>query len=729
MGITKGIIRTHNRRKEDRIAPATHEHGEFRLRYGHPLPFGVSLVPGGINFSIYSSHATDCTLVLFEKGGAQPVAEIPFPSEFRIGHIWAMIVFDLDHTKLQYGYRFGGPWDPKKGHRFDRSNILLDPFARSIGGRDVWMKRPAEDEIYPHRAQICDEDFDWDHDRPLRLPTTDLVIYEMHVRGFTRHDSSGVRHPGTFDGIREKIPYLKSIGVNCVELMPIFEFDEFENTRTNPVTGEQLCNYWGYSTVGFNAPKAGYAASGATGGQADEFKQLVKDLHAAGIQVVLDVVFNHTAEGGEGGPTISFRGIDNRTFYMLLPDGSYANFTGCGNTVNCNHPAVRLFIRNALAYWASEFHVDGFRFDLASVLSRDSDGHPLANPPLIEELAHAPVLASCHLIAEAWDAGGLYQVGQFPDYGRWIEWNGKFRDAARRFLKGDPGVVGEMVQRIMGSPDLYKAAGRKPTASVNFITCHDGFTLRDLWSYNEKHNLENGESGRDGSDWNASWNCGVEGETDDPKILDLRLRMQKNSLTLLFLSQGVPMVYMGDEYGRSQRGNNNAYCHDEEWNWFDWSKTGDDNELLRFFRGITAFRVSQPGLRREEFLTGEDAVGSGYPDISWHGVKAWKPDWSFNSRTLAFMLCGRHSKALGGPPDFLYAVFNMFHEPLTFELPVLPRNVFWFRAIDTARRAPEDILPVGQEEKLEDQSALAVLERSAIVLLGKGVSSQGRPDK
>ncbi|MGH8048725.1 MAG: glycogen debranching protein [Chthoniobacterales bacterium] len=702
-----------------RAHPFTHQHGEHKLRYGHPVPFGVSLVPGGVNFSIYSGHATDCTLVLFEKGADKPFVEIPFPPEFRIGHIWAMIVFDLDHTQIEYGYRFGGPNGKKSGHRYDRSFILLDPFARAIGGRDVWMMPHENSGVFPLRARVCDEDFDWDHDRPLRVPATDLVIYEMHVRGFTRHPTSGVKNPGTFDGIREKIPYLKSIGVNCVELLPIFEFDECENTRTNPLTGEPLCNYWGYSTVGFNAAKAGYAAAGKVGGQADEFKQLVKDLHAADLQVVLDVVFNHTAEGGEDGPTLSFRGIDNRVFYMLLPDGSYANYTGCGNTVNCNHPVVRTFIRNALAYWASEFHVDGFRFDLASVMARDSDGTPLADPPLIEELAHAPILANCHLIAEAWDAGGLYQVGHFPDYGRWMEWNGKYRDAARRFLKGDPGVSGEMVQRILGSPDLYKAAGRKPTASVNFITCHDGFTLRDLYSYNEKHNLENGESNRDGADYNASWNCGVEGETDDPDVNALRLRMQKNALTLLFLSQGVPMVTMGDECGRTQRGNNNAYCHDEPWNWLDWSQTEKDAGILRFHRGIAAFRVSQPALRRSEFLTGTDCVGSGYPDISWHGVKPWKPDWTPTSCSIAFLLCGRHGKATGGTPNFIYAAFNMFHEPLIFDLPVLPKGMAWFRAIDTALPEPDDIVTPGEEPRLPVQTALHVTERSVAVLIGK----------
>ncbi len=697
--------------------PFTHEHGAFKLRYGHPLPFGVSLIPNGVNFSIYSANATTCTIVLFEKGAEAPYAEIPFPAEFKIGDVFAMIVFDLDHLAIEYGYRFDGPDGRVSGHRFDPSRILLDPYARLIGGRDVWMQGPRAGDIYPHRARISDEDFDWNHDRPLRIPEADLVIYEMHVRGFTRHESSGVRHPGTFDAIREKIPYFQSLGINCIELLPIFEFDESENTRTSPVTGERLCNYWGYSTIGFNAPKPGYAASST--GPNDELKALVADLHRAGIQIILDVVFNHTAEGGEGGTTISFRGIDNKTYYMMLPDGSYANYTGCGNTVNCNNPIVRNFVRDSLRYWAAEYHIDGFRFDLASVMGRDSDGQPLANPPLLEELAHDPVLANCNLIAEAWDAGGLYQVGNFPDYGRWSEWNGKFRDAARRFLKGDFGVTGEIVQRVMGSPDLYKASGRKPTASVNFITCHDGFTLHDLYSYNEKHNLENGESNRDGANDNLSWNCGAEGEIGGPAIDALRLRLQKNAFCLLMLSQGVPMIYMGDECGRTQRGNNNAYCHDEPWNWLDWSLATTNAGLLRFVRTLAAFRASQPALRRREFLTANDTVGSGYPDISWHGVQAWKPDWSVSSRTIAFLLCGRHSKASGGTPDFIYAAFNMYYQPLEFEIPVLPKGLRWHRLLDTALPEPEDICPPGQEPSIEDQSTITLGDRSVIVLVGR----------
>jgi isoamylase len=460
----------------------THTYQNFKLRRGKPFPFGTTLVPGGVNFSIFSSHATSCTLVLFEKHNTTPFAEIPFPDEFRIGNTYSMVVFGLDYENLEYGYRMDGSNNFKEGHWFDKSKILLDPYAKAIGGRDLWGKTPDWNEIYQHRARIPFDDFDWENDRPLEIPPEDRIIYEMHVRSFTRHPSSKVKHPGTLAGIREKIPYLKELGVNAIELMPIFEFDEFENSRTNPQTGQTLYNYWGYSTVGFFAPKAGYAATGKFGMQIDEFKALVKELHRNGIEVILDVVFNHTAEGNENGPYISFRGIDNKTYYMLTPDGYYFNFSGCGNTLNCNNPIVRNLVLDCLRYWASEYHIDGFRFDLASILGRDPWGAPLANPPLLESLAFDPILAKCELIAEAWDAGGLYQVGSFPAYGRWAEWNGKYRDAIRKFIKGD-GSVGDMAQRLQGSPDLYAWCGRAPATSINFITAHDGFTLADLVSY------------------------------------------------------------------------------------------------------------------------------------------------------------------------------------------------------------------------------------------------------
>lgn len=697
----------------------THTHENFRLRYGHPLPFGASHVPGGVNFSIFSAHATACTLVLFERGADQPLAEIPFPPEFRLGNVWTMTVFDLDYRKIEYGYRFDGTHDPRDGQHFDPAKIVVDPYAREISGRNVWKKPSPPGEIFPFRGRIPFELFEWEHTRPLKRPESELVIYEMHVRGFTAHPTSGVQHPGTFAGLKEKIPYLKEIGVNCVELMPIFEFDELENTRTNPLTGEPLCNYWGYSTYGFFAPKAGFAATGKDGTQVRELKELIKALHDAEIEIILDVVFNHTAEGGENGPTISFRGIDNRTYYMLDSQGHYANYTGCGNTVNCNHPVVRGFVIACLRHWAAEYHIDGFRFDLASVLGRDSSGSPLANPPLLESLAFDPVLAHCDLIAEAWDAGGLYQVGNFPSYGRWMEWNGRFRDAARRFLKGDRGVVGEMVQRIMGSPDLYAAAGRKPTASINFITCHDGFTLRDLVSYNDKHNLDNGENNNDGANDNNSWNCGAEGETSDPAIEALRCKQQKNALALLFVSQGVPMLWMGDECGRTQGGNNNAYCQDEAWNWLDWSLAGTNAGLFRFLKAMIAFRKANPALRQPEFLTSKDCIGSGYPDISWHGVLPWKPDWSLPSRSIAFMLCGRHGAAVGGPAHFIYCAFNMYHEPLDFTLPVLPKGSEWYRFADTSLPSPEDIAEPGAETRLGAIKQLSITDRSTVILIGR----------
>jgi isoamylase len=697
----------------------THQHDRFSLRYGHPLPFGASHVPGGVNFSIYSHHATSCTLVLFNRGEAEPFAEIPFPVEFKLGDVFAMIVFDLEYENMEYGFRFDGPHEPLKGHLFNRENICLDPYAREIGGRDVWLREPAPEEIFPHRGRVPYEDFDWGHDRPLALPEPELVIYEMHLRGFTNHPSSGVKHPGTYLGLIEKIPYLQKLGVNCVELMPVFEFDEWENHRTNPLSGGRLCNYWGYSTVGFFAPKSGYAATGHYGKQAAEFKQLIHALHEAGMQVMLDVVFNHTAEGGDGGPVISFKGIDNRTYYMLGPDGSFANYTGCGNTLNCNHPVVRDFVIESLRHWAAEYHLDGFRFDLASVLGRAPDGAPLANPPLLEALAFDPVLSHCDLVAEAWDAGGLYQVGSFPAYGRWSEWNGKYRDAARRFLKGDKYTVGEMVQRIMGSPDLYQHAGRHPQSSVNFITCHDGFTLADLFSYNEKNNLENGENNRDGTNDNYSWNCGVEGPTEDPEVLALRLRLRKNAMALLFLSQGTPMIYMGDECGRTQRGNNNAYCHDANWNWFDWEQVEKEDEIFQFTRKMIAFRREHCILRSPEWLTGTDLVCSGYPDISWHGVQPWKPDWTPQSRSLAFMLCGRHCSRLGGGGDFIYAAFNSWHEDLDFRLPVLPRGLRWYLFADTTLSAPVDIAEPGQEILLPEQKRRRAHARSCFILVGR----------
>ena len=695
----------------------THECQGFKFRAGRPIPFGATLVPNGVNFSIFSSAATSCTLVLFEKRASKPMVEIPFPEEFRIGNVYCMIVFDLDVENIEYGYRMGGPWDPIAGYRFDETKILCDPYAKAIGGRDAWLQPPDWNNLYQYRARLAFEDFDWEEDRHLEIPIEDLVLYEMHVRSFTRHPSSGVKHPGTFAAIREKIPYLKALGVNCLELMPIFEFDEWENNRKHPETGQLLVNYWGYSTLGFFAPKGGYAATGKFGMQVDELKTLIKDLHKHGIEVILDVVFNHTAEGDHRGPTISFRGIDNKTYYMLTPDGYYFNFSGCGNTLNCNHPVVRNVVLDCLRYWASEYHLDGFRFDLASILGRDPMGYPLPNPPLLETLAHDPILAKCKLIAEAWDAGGLYQVGSFPAYGRWAEWNGKYRDTIRKFLKSEPGQVGELSYRIQGSPDLYYHRG--PTASINFVTCHDGFTLYDLFSYNDKHNEANGENNNDGANDNNSWNCGWEGETGDPAINSLRRRQIKNALTLLMLSQGVPMVLMGDEAGRTQHGNNNTYCHDTEINWLDWSLSEKNADLFRYAKMVTHFRHAHPVLRNRYHFQHRDYVGSGYPDISFHGTQAWNCDWSLSSRVFAFLLCGKHAKQGTAKDDFIYVAMNMYWDALNFHPPSLPEGMKWHIFSNTGMPAPEDVHNIGQEPVLAGQNNILVGPRSVIILVGR----------
>jgi isoamylase len=695
----------------------TREYKGVKLRAGRQLPFGASAVPGGVNFSVYSAHATACTLVLFEKGAQEPMVEIPFPDEFRIGNVFAMIVFGLDYENTEYGYRMDGPWDPTNGFRFDKNKILMDPYAKAIAGRNVWGEAPDWNDIYHHRARLVYDDFDWEDDRPLETPIEDLVVYEAHVRSFTQHESSGVRHRGTFAGIREKIAYLKELGINCLELMPVYEFDEFENSRISPVTDELLTNYWGYSTVGFFAPKAGYAATGHLGMQVDEFKALVKELHRNGIEIILDVVFNHTAEGNENGPYISFRGLDNKTYYMLTPEGYYLNFSGTGNTLNCNHPVVRDMVLDCLRYWAAEYHVDGFRFDLAAILGRAQNGAPLPNPPLLEALAYDPVLAKCKLIAEAWDAGGLYQVGSFPAYGRWAEWNGKYRDAVRRFIKGDEGLVGEVAQRLQGSPDLY--AFRGPTASINFITAHDGFTLNDLVSYNDKHNEANGENNSDGANDNNSWNCGWEGPTDDPGIKALRRQQMKNAATILMVSQGVPMILMGDEVARTQYGNNNTYCHDNELNWLNWNLVEENADLYRFFKNITAFRHAHPALRNRWHFSNRDYMGSGCADISWHGVQAWHADWSETSRVLAFMLDGKHAKNGTAHDDSIYVALNMYWDALPFELPKLSFGMKWHMAVNTSMPSPQDIYEPGHEPVIGDQSHVLVGGRSVTVLVGK----------
>ncbi len=695
-------------------ADLKYHRGGFEYGPGRPRPFGATVVPEGINFSIFSSHATSCTLVLFKKGGKTPLVELPFKESFRTGNVYAMCVFDLDHREIEYGFRLDGPYDPANGHRFDAGRILLDPYAKTIGGCDLWACGYDRDNPYPYRARPQVEDFDWQGDQQLNIPMEDLIIYEMHLRGFTAHPSANVSTPGTFAAAIEKIPYLKELGVNCIELMPIFEFDELNNERVNSDTGRQLMNYWGYNPIGFFAPNTAYAASRVP---TRELKELVKACHRNGIEVWLDVVFNHTAEGNEKGPTISYRGIDNKIYYLLKDDGSYFNFSGTGNTFNCNHPIVRVVLLDCLRYWVSEYHIDGFRFDLASSLGRDPQGNPDPNPPLLEVLAYDPLLAQTKLIAEAWDAGGLYQVGSFPAYGRWAEWNGRYRDDLRRFVKSDGGMVGAIAARVQGSPDIYGERG--PRASVNYVTAHDGFTLRDLVSYNHKHNLANGEDNRDGADDNFSWNCGHEGESDDVAVTDLREKQMKNFLSILMVSQGVPMLLMGDEIGHSKGGNNNSYCHDSELNWFDWRQLRVNESLFRFLRYLITFRKAHPILRRRSYHQHRDVVGSGYPDISFHGTRLWQPDWSYEGRQLSFLLCGQHVRADIEPDEMIYVIMNAHWQTATFELPPLPAGINWHVAVNTGMSTPEDIHLLGKEPSLATQHEILVGARSLVILVGR----------
>ncbi len=632
------------------------------------------------------------------------------PQHNRTGQVWHAFVENVD-PGVHYAYRFDMQPNPDPTlYRFNPSLLLLDPCATVISGEGAWGSHTAA--TAPQRVGVVREWglADWEH-QPLDTPLVDSIIYELHVRGFTVHETSMVANPGTFAGLIEKIPYLKQLGVTAVELLPVNEFEESDTDRVNPFTGQRLLNFWGYQPRAFFAPNTAYSSQRADGEQVAEFKEMVQAFHQAGIEVFLDIVFNHTAEGDEHGPTFSFRGIDNPTYYILNQEGAYENFTGCGNTVNANNPVVRDFIIQCLRYWVIATHVDGFRFDLASVLGRGQDGSVLANPPLLESMAYDPVLANTKLIAEAWDAGGLYQVGTFPSWGRWAEWNGKFRDDVRKFVKGDPGMTSALATRMLGSPDLYETSAREPYHSINFITCHDGFTLNDLVSYNDKHNLPNGENNADGANDNNSWNCGAEGPTSDAAVQDLRDRQRRNFAAILLLAHGVPMILAGDEFERTQLGNNNAYCQDNEISWVNWHMADSNADLVRFFRLLIDFRKRSPLLRRSTFnFSGSDGF-----HVTWHGVKRMQPDWSYDSHTVAMQLT--QFAPDGGRQD-LHFIANAHWDDHEFELPQIGEYE-WFRLVDTSQPSPHDIADDGQEFPLLSQDSFTVKARSVVVFVGK----------
>ena len=638
---------------------------------------GATPLQNGVNFTIHTCGGTSCELLLFHRAQEEPFAVIPFPDAYKIGDVYSMIVYGLNIEEFEYAYRVDGPYRPEKGLLFDKNNILLDPYAKAVAGQRTWGIRWDHN----YHARVVRDRFDWGDTPQSKKELCDLIIYELHVRDFTHHPSSGVRHRGTFSGLMEKIPYLKELGINAVELMPIFEFDETMNSRT--VDGKQLLECWGYNTVGFFAPNSSYAAANEHNQEGTEFKTLIRELHANGIEVILDVVFNHTAEGNEKGKTISFKGLDNNIYYMLTPDGNYYNFSGCGNTLNCNHPVVQQLILECLRYWTINYRVDGFRFDLASILGRNEDGSPMNNPPLHRTLANDPILSNVKLIAEAWDAGGLYQVGSFPASGRWAEWNGRYRDALRSFLKGECWNAWDAAWSISGSGDLYGGfydhnhnnyAGYN--SCVNFLTCHDGFTLYDLYSYNEKHNEANGWNNTDGADDNRSWNCGVEGDTDDPEVLALRSRMIRNACAVLMCSRGTPMFLSGDEFGNTKFGNNNSYCQDNITSWLDWRMLEKNRDLFEFFKFMIAFRKQHPVIHKQL-----PTSVCGMDPIHTHNVNADKTDIPRDARTFCVSFAGYDKEK--GHDDLIYIAVNTFWEDVTITLPDLHGRGAWHLNVNT----------------------------------------------
>lgn len=648
----------------------------FKIRPGFFRMYGACVASNGVSFTINSHGATRCTLLLFKPQASKPYARIPFPDSYRIGDTYSMLVFDIKPDEFEYAFSFDGPYEPAKGLLFNEENVLLDPYSRAVTGQRKWGEKPEGGKDFEYRARVVKSSFDWGNIKQLEQPFEDLVIYETHVRGYTKDKSSGVSAPGTFAGLKDKIPYLKDLGINAVELMPIFEFDEMESARV--VDGVQLYNYWGYNTVSFFAPNTSYAFNEEHNHEGDELKSLIKALKENGIEVILDVVFNHTAEGNEMGPCFSFKGIDNNVYYMLTPDAHYYNFSGCGNVMNCNHPVVRSFIIDCLRHWAIEYRVDGFRFDLASILGRDQNGAPMANPPILESLAFDPVLGKMKLIAEAWDAGGLYQVGSFPSWNRWAEWNGRYRDDMRSFLKGDDGMAGNAITRITGSRDLYSPESRGHKASVNFLTCHDGFTLYDLYSYNEKHNEKNGWNNTDGDNNGHSWNCGAEGETDDPNVNGLRRRLIKNAFAALLCSRGPAMFFAGDEFCNTQFGNNNTYCQDNIISWLDWSRLEEFKEIHDFVRHMIQFRKEHPILRK---MTKPSSCQ--FPEISVHNGTPFNASTDYKTKLIGIMYAGRNEEDT--EDDIVFYCMNAYWEPLVMQLPVLPNGKHWH--VDTNTNA------------------------------------------
>jgi glycogen operon protein len=684
----------------------------FDFSAGSPLPLGVHVQRDAVNFSLFSRHGTRVRLLLFPDPNDETPSQIIEldPHHHRTGDIWHVAVHGA-HRGLAYAFEVDGPHEPHLGHRFNPSLPLLDPYATALSAPERWdfsVFGFGSRQDIPVKGLVVANHFDWEGDRPLKHPWSDLVIYEAHVRGFTIHPSSAVTHRGTFLGMVEKIPYLKKLGITALELMPSQEFNPDELTRFNPLTGQKLRNYWGYNTIAFFAPHAGYSSRSYPGCQVDEFKTMVKAFHQAGIEVLLDVVFNHTAEGDETGPTLNFRGLDNSIFYLLEDDRrKYKNYSGCGNTLNCNHPVVRNYILDCLRYWVVEMHVDGFRFDLASILGRDRTGHLIPNPPLLESIAEDPILRDVKLIAEAWDAGGAYLVGRFPGE-RWSEWNGMYRDDVRCYWRGDAGKAGNLASRLCGSADIYEHSGKAPVNSVNFVTCHDGFTLNDLVSYEFKHNTANGEDNRDGSDYNFSANYGHEGPTDDPVINAVRRRQMKNFVATLLLSRGVPMLLGGDEFCRTQYGNNNAYCQDNEISWFDWNLLEKNRSFFEFVRKMIAFRARHPVLSRERFYRPED--------ILWFSPCGGLPAW----QTASAIGCCIRAVDEGEKP--LCLLFNPTTDALRFVLPDPPRGGIWVKVVDTSAESPRDVCEGDEGIALSEQRYLSLSSRTLVVLAEAGTA-------